>query len=264
MILPASYSNGFAPRDGQPLYPELWRNCVGAWNPGLGPTGLTLRDWSGRGNHGSFSGITGAAWVQSNGKYALQFSSSSHFVNVGNNAVNQIAGAFSVAATVSSNAAFSYTGWIAANVDTASTSHGWEFGLFNGKWALYIFNGGTPGIEFTPTQSIGELVHVSASCSSAGMWLYVNGRQVASNTNAAAVVVGSTELYIGNRKRSANDHWQGNINSVQCWNKVLSPNQHAQLALRTGIAYELAPRRRSSVQVAAFNRRRRLLVGAGS
>ena len=74
MILPASYSNGFAPRDGQPLYPELWRGCVGAWCPSLGPTGLTLRDWSGFGNHGTLTNMDpGTDWVLSGGRYALDF-----------------------------------------------------------------------------------------------------------------------------------------------------------------------------------------------
>lgn len=60
MILPGRYANGFAPRDGQPLYPELWKGCVGAWNPGLGVTGLTLRDQSGFGRHGTLT--NGPTW----------------------------------------------------------------------------------------------------------------------------------------------------------------------------------------------------------
>ena len=72
MILPGSYANGFAPRDGQPLYPELWRGCVGAWNPGLGPTGLTLRDWSGFGNHGTLTNMElDTDWTPSQGKWSL-------------------------------------------------------------------------------------------------------------------------------------------------------------------------------------------------
>jgi hypothetical protein len=77
MILPGTYQNGFAPRDGSPLYPELWRGCVGAWNPGLGPTGLTLRDWSGYGNHGTLTNITAQnCWKISEGRHAMEFVSS--------------------------------------------------------------------------------------------------------------------------------------------------------------------------------------------
>jgi len=64
MILPGTYQNGFAPRDGEPLFPELWDGCVGAWNPGLGPSGLTLRDWSPYKNHGTLTNMdAGTDWV---------------------------------------------------------------------------------------------------------------------------------------------------------------------------------------------------------
>jgi hypothetical protein len=37
-----TYQSGFyAPGRGTAKYPELWRGCVGAWNPGLGNTGLS-------------------------------------------------------------------------------------------------------------------------------------------------------------------------------------------------------------------------------
>jgi len=52
----------------------------------------------------------------------------------------------------------------------------------------------------------------------------------------------------------------GDIDDVRLY-RSLSANQVTMLASRRGIAYEFAPRRRASVQVAAFNRRRRLLVG---
>ena len=56
----------------------------------------------------------------------------------------------------------------------------------------------------------------------------------------------------------------GDVDDVRLYDRTLNATEIRTLSSRRGIAYELAPRRRSSVQVAAFNRRRRLLVGAGS
>jgi hypothetical protein len=55
------------------------------------------------------------------------------------------------------------------------------------------------------------------------------------------------------------------LDGMMLHSRQLSPQEIRLLASRRGIAYELAPRRRSSAQVvASFNRRRRLLIGAGS
>jgi hypothetical protein len=55
----------------------------------------------------------------------------------------------------------------------------------------------------------------------------------------------------------------GMLDDVRFYNRMLSAKEARILASRRGIAYELAPRRRSSSAV-QFNRRRRLLVGAHS
>ena len=68
-----SYRSGFySPRrGGTPKYPSLWDGCVGAWAPSLGQTGLTLRDESVFGNHGTIVGPTN--WIVRHGKTGLLF-----------------------------------------------------------------------------------------------------------------------------------------------------------------------------------------------
>lgn len=66
----ATYTDTFAPRDGDPEYPDAWRGCMGAWRPSLGPTGATLFDWSGQRNDGTVAGTLSSYWVQDQG-YAL-------------------------------------------------------------------------------------------------------------------------------------------------------------------------------------------------
>jgi hypothetical protein len=85
---------------------------------------------------------------------------------------------------------------------------------------------------------------------------------VTGNGGASATGSGMTTFWIG--REIANGYQIGSYVDLAVHNRLLSNNEIKTLAMRPGIAYELAPRRRSSVQVAAFNRRRRLLVGAGS
>ena len=64
-----------------PLYPELWRGCVGAWSPSLGPTGVTLRDWSGYARHFALTNMdAGTDWVASGGRYALDLDGTNDYL----------------------------------------------------------------------------------------------------------------------------------------------------------------------------------------
>lgn len=67
-MIKGSYHNGFAPRDMAPMHPGLWRQCVGAWEPGLGPAGATLFDWAGKKRNGVLTNATlSTAWANNVG-----------------------------------------------------------------------------------------------------------------------------------------------------------------------------------------------------
>jgi len=53
----------------------------------------------------------------------------------------------------------------------------------------------------------------------------------------------------------------GQLGGIRYYNRTLSDSEMHLLGTRIGIAHEMAPRRRSSVQITG-NRRRRLLIGA--
>jgi hypothetical protein len=77
------------------------------------------------------------------------------------------------------------------------------------------------------------------------------------NTAAATggVKSSSHESYIAYEPVVGGGH-NGFIGDIGVYNRALSPNEIRLLASRPGIAYELAPRRRSSVAVAASTSRR--------
>ena len=283
MILPGSYTNGFAPRDGQPLYPELWRGCVGAWNPGLGPSGTTLRDWSGYGNHGSMVSTMSAAtgWVSSDGKWANKYDGSDDYVDS--------IGSVRSFAFVQNTCRFTIAWWqklssLTVRMSplgnaTASANSGFtivnEYGAGVGTNALRIllFKGasGFPVIAKRTADNVLTLnwQHISITGTGSDFQIYINGISQSLTAETAFSSLGSGDstrtLNIGRTNNSSTIvPMSGWIDDVRIYSAPLEQNSVRLLASRRGIAYELAPRRRSSVQVAAFNRRRRLLVGAGS
>jgi hypothetical protein len=267
MILPGSYANGFAPRDGQPLYPELWRGCVGAWNPGLGPTGLTLRDWSGYGNHGTLTNMdAGTDWVASQGKYALNFDAVDDGVALQN--VTITAAPFTICAWFRVADVTAYRTIFSLNAIGADSNY----------YALQS-RGDVSGdpLEFLVRSSLGPVAVRTSTSVVAGVWqfacaveasptdhrVYLNGAGVGSSTTARTPT-GLDTATIGLYRGSVPDGaFNGDIDDVRVFNRALSVSEIRLLATRRGIAYEMAPRRRSSSAV-QFNRRRRLLIGASS
>ncbi len=80
LILP-SYAQGYARSAGESANPGLRDGLQGLWVPSLGPTGLALRDVSGRGNHGALINMDPAAdWVTTEKGWALDFDGSNDHV----------------------------------------------------------------------------------------------------------------------------------------------------------------------------------------
>jgi hypothetical protein len=137
---------------------------------------------------------------------------------------------------------------------------------------LWIEYGRSGSPVFTAISG-GNIVATSSACpvgaayhvclirtGSTGAWSYtfiINGR-VDTVTSTAANPNGSGQISISNTTFP----FSGAVDDLRCGPSI-SVSAAIRLTSRRGIAYELAPRRRSAL-VAGFNRRRRLLVGAGS
>lgn len=276
MILPASYANGFAPRDGQAVWPELWRGCVGAWNPGLGPTGLVLRDWSGYGNHGTLTNMdAGTDWVRSQNRYALDFDGANDFVSVANNNAINITRSISVSVWIKRTTSQIGKG-IVGKYNTTTNQR---------AWALYTANDGiglkaqftcqSNGASFNANQVAstfdtigGDWVHLCGVLSAGSTCqIYTQGilrGTAASTTPAIAACTGALE--IGTYNQSTANCFTGQIDDLLLYNRALSPNEVCLLAQRRGISYELAPRHWSAAMIDAYRRRTQQyqqLVGGG-
>jgi hypothetical protein len=263
MILPASYQNGFAPRDGQPLYPSLWRGCVFAAAPCLGPTGLTLRNQSGLGNNGTLT--NGPTFAASQGRYAMNFDGVDDYVDAGTqlpamtstmsisfwiNTLN-IGGSRAIACQAISNSACNFT-----------ITYGFSTGAGKMNW-WNDFSG--IAVDSTSTINSGAWRHVvGVRTGSTGNWTitwFIDGRKDASGSLASNPQNPSTPNFtIGRFGAFSGYYVNATLDDVRIYNRALSPDEIRTLATRRGIAYEMAPRRRSSVQVTT-NRRRRIIIG---
>jgi len=268
MILPASYLNGFAPRDGRPLYPSLWRGCVFAAAPCLGPTGLTLRDQSGFKNNGTLT--NGPTWAASQGKYAMSFNSlSSQRVEHGITPqleVKQITvaawfsttnfGTLGSGNTIIDKARTVGSAWI-MSVGARGTSG------YNGKLTFEAYDGTWKVVGSAATVSDGIMHHGCCTYDGATAVVYVDGQEVGRSTWSIALpYTAAGVMNIGRYVGNNDNYFSGNLDNVMAYNRALSPDEIRTLATRRGIAYEMAPRRRSSVQVTVAPLRYNLFSGS--
>jgi hypothetical protein len=262
----ASYTNGFAPRDGQPLYTSLWRGCVSAL-PCLGPTGLTLRDWSAFRVHGILT--NGPTFRASQGRYGIGFDASDDVVVCDYSPAHETqsgAGWMVSAWTYTTSSPSVGTAICRGDLTTIPQQRDYLLRSVSGDWGIQNAAGGT----FNTISVSGALVlsrwqHVAAYCYASGSaGLIVDGKLVATGTLLTTLTASPQRfITIGAAANGGNGYgffWPGLIDDVRVYS-VVNPSVLYRLSSRRGIAYELAPRRRASAAV-QFNRRRRLLVGA--
>ena len=259
MLLPASYANGFAPRDGSPLYPELWKGCVGAWAPCLGPTGLTLRDWSGLGRQGTLTNMTANAdWVASGGKYALDFDGADDHVPLSlTHSAEMTCSLWVYSRNITNpNGEYFVSRWEAVLLD-------FYVGAFSSGWIARTGNGSTgqSSLLSTPAQ-LNTWTHLCVTRTPSLLTLTVNGTTSVSTSSVGFQGSAVTNSYIARLSPTSGLYANALIDDVRIYSRAVSSQEIVMLASRRDIAYEMAPRRRSSSAVAVTtNRRRRIIIG---
>jgi hypothetical protein len=232
-------------------YPGLWRGCVGAWNPGLGPTGLVLRDNSGFGNHGTLT--NGPTFAASQGKYAMSFD------GVDDNIITDRWSGVDLAKP------FSFVGRFRmrsiSNYDSALLSQGNPAtggivvtNVYN-KLMVIVNNihwsGGATVLVPGKDYSIAIVRDTTGHPSTGHPLIYLNGaydNQTLGGGAGYSSTNNSSQLNIGYNATHSTYH-KGMISEIMAYNRRLSDAEIKLLASRCGIAYEMAPRRRSSALV---------------
>ena len=253
-----SYQSGFyAPGRGVAKHPEFWRGCVGAWNPGLGNTGLSLRDWSGNQNNGTLT--NGPTWDVSDGRQSLSFDGVDDWIELGTPS-SLYCTTFTLSAWITpvlqNNNKYAA---IMGNADLAYNHANyvmnmWRSGSSDGNkaFAQGEFGGTWYTVTDTTVLVTRALTHIASTYNGSMLSIYRNGVKTASiaasgtpTTAGSNYRIGRTGLYpIYPATPSSTDvTWSGLMSDIFIHNRALSPSQIQTLATRPGIAYELAPRK---------------------
>ena len=242
-----SYQSGFyAPGRGVAKHPELWDGCVGAWDPGLGNTGLSLRDWSGNSNNGTLTG--GPTWGVSDGRQALDFDGVDDKIDCGD-----VQGVDDIGA-----GGFTFSVWATPDNVTGQATYVSKGGygtrtgaiLFHSSSVLYFKTSNGTQAQITTTAVTG-LHHWVGTRSGTTLTLYKDGVSVASVAVTAHDIASADTVQIGHAATGAvNYYYEGGLTDIRIYNRALSPNEIRLLAKRPGIAYELAPRKTYFIQAA--------------
>ena len=242
---------------------NILQGLVGAWCPSLGPSGYTLLDRSGRGQHGTLTNMdAGSDWVGTSGGWALDFDGVNDYVD----ARQTLTGAFTVSA------------WV--NRRTAGTDG------FRHVWGN-LSNANTYMISISNTQvwsqsdTAATFKTYSGFAFSNSVWCHVvvtrdsaNGVRVwkdgVESTSGTQTVTGTYTLQgIGRYANAAGGNapyqWDGQIGDIGVWGRALTAPEVRQLYQvgQSGLGRLLTPQRRSyAFRVQTGNRRRRIICGA--
>jgi len=254
VILPGSYANGFAPRDNQPLYPELWHGCVSAVAPCLGPTGLTVRDWGAKKQPATLTNCDpSVVWKVGDGKYCFGGDGTNDYIALGDFGALPSKGMISFWAYTTSIGFF--LNMFGTNA-FSSNSKGFRFEVANSSGVVSAVVGDDTGVFPSSASSIGigtiplsKWTHFALKWSVTDSLLvsYFNGAQFATSSHSFWVA-NLTDVRLG-QGFSSTRCWAGLLDDCRIYFGEVPASVPRRLASRRGIAYELAPRRRSRAAV---------------
>lgn len=257
-IAKPSYASGFA--TGRSLararYPQLWRNCVFAASPSLGPQGYTLQDQSGNANHGTLTNYT----VSPDYSDGLLFDGTDDYVEMTKSPIASGTTRWTMSAWVYRVGAGT-SGWGNGIIfESTGGGAGWSRNVFR---LDYSNNKITFGYRDAPTgdfdgwhqgnSAVGSnawhhvAVAVDTVANTAAFYLDGASDGTPSTEGKGAITTAGSIRPIGAGQRTNGNAiyhgwFDGLIDDVRIYSRALSPQEVAILALRRNISYELAPR----------------------
>jgi len=220
---------------------NILQGLIGAWCPTLGPSGYTLLDRSGRGQHGTLTNMdAGTDWVGSPGGWALDFDGVNDEVVINSGILSG-----------ATDLTISY--WVRKTSALVDSVVGSRTSATAGVWLQYYSDGfiyfslrnGAADFVGASVTLTGSFMHIVGSRIGSTGRVYADGREVASGALAAIVPTIST-FRIGSLS-TGGFFTTGQHDSVGVWRRGLTAPEVWQLyqAGRGGLGRLLTPQRRS-------------------
>lgn len=191
-------------------------------------SGTTVTD---RSPSGAIGTISAPVWTSGKFGSALTFSLSTSFVNVPHNANQLLTTGLTVSAWVYPTSGLANNDKIVdkSSGSTGLTGFSLDSGTPSGSGTRvgFTINAGTK--ISTPVDSVpfDKWTHVVATVDSSGnVVMYINGASVATGTTSLPSEITTTnDLRIGGRSISTSNVWDGNLDEVKIWNRVLTADE---------------------------------------
>jgi hypothetical protein len=260
-------------------YPELWRGCVLAWAPCLGPSGSTIKDNTGSTKNGTLTNMdVSTSWVFRDGKWALSLDATNDYVETPM-ADTPVLGSITYSVWAYFNAYASYGAMLSKAASGGGTNNPGELRLHNSNGAVrFIVANATTFREYTGTViPLSTWTHIAVTRSNGiattAPLCYVNGQPAlmttASGTATGQITGTNAPVRIGSRTDGVTKT-NGMLDDVRVYNRELMATEILTLARRRGIAFEKAQRkiRRTELAAAAFKAawatQRSQIIGGGA
>lgn len=220
-----TWKQGFARSAAESAHPNLWDGLVGAWSIGLGPTGLTLFDVSGRRNNGTLTNMDADSdWVIDDGRYSLVGDGVDDFVLIPHSDILNLSFPFSISIWLK------YTSTANLVVLEKNGNSGYSLQIKSNKVLLNV--GNTNGNTTTTTNWNDGLWHlvVFSIPGTAGTSVFVDGKDDTDLANDDAVnpsYGSSTPMYL--LSRGGLFTFDGSIDEPLICNRAINANEAAQL-----------------------------------
>jgi hypothetical protein len=228
--------------------PTVLHGLVGAWCPSLGPSGYTLLDRSGGGNHGVLTNMDAASdWVGTPGGWALDFDGSNDWINIPR--PRQIAATgvtqFTVSYWVKLRSGYGVT------LRCRSTTGLIVYSATNLSGGIQIGTGGTYPIYSATKLTAGSWAHCVVVFDNKAVSLFLDGRLDGTGTSANLPNFGTDNFRFGGV--GGVETTNGQYGDFGFWLRAMTAPEVSALyrAGQSGLGRLLTQRRRRVYGIAA-------------
>ena len=255
-------------------YTSLRQGLVGCWVPSLGASGFRLIDRSGYGNHGVLTNMDpGTDWVPSGGKLALDFDGTNDYVDILDspslNPTKQITICCWYYSRGLPSSSFPFNYCLLAKSTSVNAQ---PYPAFDIRGSSSSTLECSIAIGVTSRQvSLGAIdantwTFIAATYNGAVLAGYRNGVLVQSSSQSGDIGTTTVPLRFGDNPGFSPRFYNGQLDDVRIYNRALTASE-ISLLYTGGRGVGLQPERikhRRKTSAAAFNRRRRIIIGASS